>query len=320
MATRTGTVAPSRSSAAPGAADAASAAPGTALWPRHILVASDGTPGAAPALAFAHRLAARVEAGVELLSVFTPRIPMPTRGEPAGGQCERGDRVQVAQLLRAVRAQRDAVVRSGPVWPLRFESGDPVRVLTRVAHEKLVDLVVLGIGRADPKQRQHGDVTPARAANEIEVPLYAAAPGSDELPRRVIVALPDRRVHVPTIRAALACTASGGEIVLALSARAAHGSASPLRDPADGALLRALAARATADRVALRTVELHGELLAGILALSEDLDAQLIAVPVCGAPGVVRGLLPNYAGPLLLTTRCSVLVVPDLDVGGVPPC
>lgn len=286
-------------------------------WPRHILVASRASPSSIPALALSRELARRSGAGVELLAVFAPHIPAPVLAHHPDGRCEGSDRVQAAQLLRAVRGQRDQVVRSGPVWPMRFESGDPPLVLTRVAHEKKVDLVVLGIGRPDPLDRQSGDMTPAIAANHTEVPLYVVAPGGEELPRRTIVVLPDRSAHLPTIRTAIACTRAGGEVWLAMPA------ASPGADSPTGPATELLALDGitlSGEQLAIRTVELEGELLAGVLTLAKAIGAQLLAVPVCGSPGIVRSLLPNYAGPLLLTARCSVLVVPDSDEGGEATC
>lgn len=317
MASRTGTAAPRSSLRAPTLVAAIHPDRATP-WPRHVLVASRGSPSSAPALALARELARGSGAGVELLAVFAPHIPVPAGTDHPDGQCEGADRIQAAQLLRAVRAQRDQVVRSGPVWPLRFESGDPPAVVTRVAYEKKVDLLVLGIGPPDTRERQSGDITPARAANLTETPLYAVAAACSELPRRTIVVLPERAPHLPTIRMAIACTRAGGEVWIALPAATNDVGAAAAPVPTE--LLALDGITLSGEQLVLRAVELDGELLTSVLALATAIGAQLIAVPAPGSAGVVRSLLPDYAGPLLLTARCSVLVVPDSVAGGEAPC
>lgn len=312
MAFTTGSAASQRPLGRPDVESATCPDLGAPTWPRHVLVASSGSTSSAAALALAAALAQRSGASVELLAVFTPRIPAPVQVRPSDRHCESPDRVQAAQFLRAVRAQRDDVVRSGPVWPLRFESGDPAQVLTRVAREKKVDVAVLGIGRPDPRDRQRGDITPAIAANHTDTPLYVVAAGSDGPSRRTIVLLPEGHVHLPTIDAAIACTREGGDVWIAMPALLPDALRPADADSGmDGELLALRGAVARAEHVSMRTVELQGELLASVLSFADAVDAQLIAVPVCGSAGAVRSLLPNYAGPLLLTARCSILVVPD---------
>jgi nucleotide-binding universal stress UspA family protein len=71
------------------------------------------------------------------------------------------------------------------------------------------------------------------------------------------------------------------------------------------------------DEVRLERIDVDGDMLSAILRLADELSAQLIAIPNHGAPGPVRSFLPNLAEPLLLSARCSVLVVPDFNAGNV---
>lgn len=326
MAVRTGIAA---SPSPPGAAELARAARellDPEPWPRRILVGSSGAPSSAPALTLARALA-RNGASVELLVVHAvPATAIAAADARAVPElpAEGSDRTRVAQLLRAVRAQRDALVRSGPVWPLRFESGDPPLVVTRVARDKDADLIVLGIGHVDPRERQRGDIMAVRTANESGVPVYAAASGTEALSRRTVVLLPDGVIHLPTLRAAIACTHRDGHVWLAAPSPADMIGAHP---DLDG--LHAVGALSPASRgdsgmpfghVTVHAAELEGELLTAVLALAASLDAQLVAVPLHRSPAPARSLDKTYAGPLLLTATRSVLVVPDSAAGGEASC
>ncbi len=286
-------------------------------WPRRILVGSGGSATAEPAIAIALALARRAGAAVELLAVFAPRIPTPARATPS--KCEAPDRLQAAAMLKRVRAQRDAIVRSGPTWPMRFETGDPRHVIVRVAHERGADLVVIGIGRADPTQRRDGDITAAVIADHLDVPVYAAMPGYGELPARVVVLLPDGRMHAPTLRAALECAAPRAHLVVVRPLASAVPDRIDHRPHADveseSVALGAAESLLTDVAVeSVESVELEGDVVSAAVAFARDRHVQLIAVPMRGASGSVRSLLPHHAAPLLLTSTCSVLVVPDPPV------
>ena len=186
-------------------------------------------------------------------------------------------------------------------------------MIVRLANAAASDLVVLGIGKPDPADRRYAGHTAARAARYLETPLFAAAPGC-EAPVRCVVALTDGRVHAPTLRAAVGCLPAGAHMWIIVPDE----SSTKAPDCVQSESAHELVAKACGSELAsqvnaldLVRVDVAGETLAGVLRVVDDVRAQLIAVPNRGDPGAVRAFLENLAEPLLLATRCSVLIVPD---------
>lgn len=285
-----------------------------ASWPRRILVGTDGSSASDAAVATARELAARSGASVELVVVHVPQMAVPEVPHRVGfDRCEAPERSLAARLLQNVRRQLHAGLREPRSWPLRLEVGEPVAVLARVAEESAADLVVVGIGRQEPADRRQGGRTSVFATRQLSVPVYAAARGC-EAPTRALLVLPDGRAHAPTILRAAACVQPHGKLWMVLPesvpADAAHeveaGSAYGIAMRACGPDIEPYLGSLDCQRL-----DIAGDMLTGVLQLAEEVQAELIAVPVRGMPGPIRTFLPNIAEPLLLTARCSVLVAPD---------
>lgn len=288
-----------------------------AEWPSRILLATDGSASTDAAITTVQALARRSAPSVEMIAIYEPRIPLPTSADSRRlAQWEKSDRSDVARVLTAVRRQRARVLsstREPKEWPLRLAVGHSGSTIVRIADEMSADLVVLGIGPDDPTTRRCTAHCAACAARYLKVPLYAAANAADE-PVRCVVALPDGRVHAPTLRAAFGCLASGARVWIALptaasTAPSVRPSWQSMRDLVVGTYGSDFARHA--ETIAVECVELRGDPLAAVLRIADDVGAQLIAIPNSGDPGPVRTFLPNLAEPLLLEARCSVLVVPD---------
>lgn len=291
-------------------------------WPRHILVAIDGTAATDPAIRAAHALALRTGCVVDVVAIYAPRIPVPVMpGRPGIEACESSDRFDAAFLISMVRARYRALIpdrRERAAWQFHLEVGDPGTMIVRLAESLRPDLVIVGIAQREPLDTVVGGHTAVCAARYITVPLLAAA-SDDETPSRVIVALPGGKLHAPTLRAALACVSRPAKLWLA----------SPERQPALAPDISDSHAIATAvgacdsellpllDGVLLERIDVAGDMLDATLRLAEELYAQLIAIPNHGGPGPVRTFLPNLAEPLLIGARCSVLVVPDAVVAPI---
>jgi nucleotide-binding universal stress UspA family protein len=286
-------------------------------WPRRVLVAIDGTVATDPAIRAALFFTRRFGAAVDVAAIYAPRIPVPHTPARRGiDACERTDRVDAAQLIATVRARYrelvpDRAERAG--WQFHLEVGDPGATLVRLAEETGPDLVVVGIAQREPLDSFAGGRTAVCAARYLTAALLAAASG-DEPPSRAIVALPDGKLHAPTLRAALACVSRPAKLWIAFPER--HPALAP--DISDS-LTIAAAVRAACgagiepalDDVRLERLDVAGDMLNATLRLADELYAQLIAIPNHGDPGPVRAFLPNLAEPLLVGARCSVLVVPD---------
>lgn len=283
-------------------------------WPRRILLASDGLAASDAAIVAAQVLAGRSGAPVEMVAVYSPRIPFPASpGRPGFEQCEAPERRAATTLLLSVRKQRRRMALEPRDWPLRLEVGDLGAAIVRVAKEVSADLVVLGVGKPNPVHRRHAGHTPACVARYLQTPLYAVAP-SCEAPTRCVVALPEGRAHAPTIEAAIDILPAGAHLWIA----SPDGSFPAAQNGVKSESARELVARVCGpglasrlDTLEVERVDIVGDMLSGVLRLADDVAAQLIAIPNHGDPGPVRAFLPNLAEPLLLGARCSVLVVPD---------
>lgn len=290
---------------------------------QRILVATDGSPSSAAAVTMARTLAEASDASVDMVAVYAPPIPLPADGARRGlKQCEAPERGEAATLLQSVRHQRLRLLRGVAQrhrWSLRVEVGDPGGTIARIAADSAPDLVIVGIGQSDPMSRR-GTHLPLCLVRYLTAPLFAAL-GTGQLAMRCIVALPNGRAHAPTIRAAMACVAPTAQVWLVFPDRSsAHGGGD-----IEAGLARAIVAHACGERLTelpselqVERVDVTGDMLTGILRVAGNVDADLIAVPNHGAPGAVRMFLPNLAEPLLLSARCSVLVVPDPSERSTP--
>lgn len=246
----------------------------SAPWPKHILVCSDGSPTSEPALLTARWVSERSGARVDIVTVHVPEIAVPAmRGRGGLSQCEAPERGRAAALLRNVRLQRRAIAREPRNWMLHAEVGNPVAVIPHLASELDADLIVVGIGAAEPARRAAGLRTPAFIARESPIPVLAAYSGC-EAPMRCVLASPYGCAHASSVR-------------------------------------RSLARIAPDARVWAVTSPLSADAASDMLRLAGDVQAQLIAVCIHGSPGAVRSFLPNVAESVLVSARCSVLVVPD---------
>jgi nucleotide-binding universal stress UspA family protein len=289
-------------------------------WPRRILVAIDGTVATDPAIRAARAFARRAGSTVDVAAVFAPRIPVPYDERRRGIRaCERGDRSDAARLISTVRGRfRELVPERADraTWRLRLEVGDPGATLIRLAAEVDPELVIVGIAQREPLDALASGRTAVCAARYLDAALFAASP-EYEVPSRVIVALPSGKLHGPTLCAALASVVPPAKLWLVFPER--HPGVAPDISDAESIVAGVRAAcgddmaHAALDGVRLERIDVEGDMLSAVLRLADELSAQLIAIPNHGDPGPVRSFLPNLAEPLLLSARCSVLVVPDLN-------
>lgn len=289
--------------------------PTPAAWPTHILVATHGGKSADHALAAAQALAERSGARITLVTAFTPRVPVPAAARARRMSlrlCEGPDRPRAARLLRDVHDQQRRLLGGAEMWPIRLGIGDPVRVILEGVKETDADLVIVGIGRPSPAERSGGDQIPIVVAHHLVVPLYAVVEGAKGAPARVVLVFPGGEVDIETVHAAVACAAPGVALcVVVPTQKASAGTTTATAAIRDATLAAARGApHDGAAEPTVDVVETADDLLGGAVAVARRVDAGLIALPIAGAPGVVRELVPNLAWPLLLTTRRSVLVSP----------
>lgn len=287
----------------------------TPPWPRKLLIVTDGCAGSIAALAAGRELAARAAAAVELLTVFVPRIPAPPierRKETV--RCEGRDRGEVAQLLHTVRRQRRMCLEGRGFWPLRLDVGDPVRAILQHVAATQADLVILGLGDANPEYRRRAGDTPAALVAQAQTPVLAAAAGT-ALPAARAILLVDRdALHQPSLRATLATMSESSTLWIVVAGGSEQGNAMSLASDADLSRMTLAVrteARAVSDGIEVRAVRAGGDSVAAALHLAGDVRADLIVTPVHGTPGPIRSLVSNTVPRLLSHTRTAVLAVPD---------
>jgi nucleotide-binding universal stress UspA family protein len=245
------------------------------VWPRSVLLVTDGSRDGEAAIVAAAILAERSSAVVEAAVIVAPRIPVPSCGDPArvSDHWEPSERREAAHLIRAARRQyRQALPDRDrrADWSRCVAVGDPGATIVRLVEERTVDLVVIGLGQQEPLDEAAGGRVAVCAARHLRVPLYAVAPGHS-VAKTALVVSDGGEGHQPTLQAARACL------------------------PADGRVRVVSPDAADVDRV---------------LQLADEIQADLIAVSNSHDAGPVRTLLPSIAEPLLARARCSVLVVP----------
>lgn len=247
--------------------------------PRRVLVASNGSAASGSALAVARRIAARAHARVEIVAVFTPRIPRPP-AEPFGRggriRFEDVDRGDVLDLVRRVRRQRtqNGVGRGTGASAVRLEIGEPAQSIYEYASRSGADLVVTGLGREDPAHRRTGGGVAQRLAALIDRPFLAVAAGASTEPRSALVLLEgDPRADAPLLATVRAVVRQGGEIRR------------------------------------MWTDDLPEPTHVHLLALANELGVDLVAARIRGEDATVRRLVPNVVASLLAESRRSVLGV-----------
>lgn len=157
---------------------------------KRLLVATDGEPAADSALRVARRIAERNAADVQVVGVFSPRIPVPPLiADSCEHQCEPRDRPAVETLGRAIELQlRD---RIGVAWPVHMCVGHAPARIAEVALAIQADLILLGHSMpTGPQEHRPGRHTAEQIAIGCDIPILTVPPGCDALPR-VVVAVND---------------------------------------------------------------------------------------------------------------------------------
>ncbi len=282
-----------------------------------ILVATDCTSAAEPALRAARALAEHTGAEVQVLSVLEPIAPLP----PVVGGVELPhhlDSDRSDALREAVEAQvRDTV--GSVAWPVNVVQGHPAAVIARTASRAGARMIVLGIGRHEVSDRLFGDETALRVLRLADVPVLAVTPGFHALPRRVLVAVDFSPSSFLAARVALGVVGEKASLQLAHVAP----QVKPLLAPWERfgatdqqydytAALRKMKEELEAGpEIGVDTVELRGHPAETLLEHGQKTNADLI---VCGSHGfgfLQRMFVGSVATRLLRGSTIPVMVVPQ---------
>ena len=179
-----------------------------------ILVATDGTESAEPALRAASVLSRHTGADVVALAVLEG-LPLVAADygiliPPLDTPVERRD-----ALTRRVRAQL-LTLGSSADWTVEVREGDAAATIARSARECDARLIIVGIGHHDLVDRLFGGETALHALRMARTPVLAVPPGFDRMPSRVAVATDFTVASVTAARKALELFESGAVLGVAI--------------------------------------------------------------------------------------------------------
>lgn len=282
-----------------------------------ILVATDGTAAAEPALTAARILAARDGAEVEVLSVLEPVAPLPplVGGIPLPQQL---DTERAATLRESVARQvRDTVGEPG--WNVEVVQGHPPATIARMADRAEARMIIMGLGRHDVSDRLFGDETALRVLRLAKVPVLAVAPGFDALPTRVLVAVDFSPSSELAARVAMGVAAPDATVELAHVAPKVEplmapwerfGAEVPDHDYS-GSLERMRDALGAANGMRIETTLLRGHPAQTLLEHGRATGAHLVVAGTHGYGFLQRMFVGSVATRILRGSTVSVLVVPQ---------
>lgn len=281
-----------------------------------IIVASDGSDAALPALKAASLIESRRDAKIHVLSVLElmPTVFPSMEGvivPPELDQSrEEAQRTIVTDQIMAFDPRSE--------WTLQVTTGRPAETIADYAVEQKADLIIVGLNKHGFIGRVLGEETAMEIARLSSVPLLVASPGMDRLPHRVMVAMDLRAEGLRDAPEALEIIANTPSIsCVHVKPRSEFLGI----DWADFDNEYELAMR---DRfhllekafsvVNLRPdlVVLHGDVTHEITDFATYSKAELIVVGIRRRHGRARALSGRMATRIIRHSDCSVLVVPTL--------
>ncbi|HET9011759.1 MAG TPA: universal stress protein, partial [Gemmatimonadaceae bacterium] len=262
-------------------------------------------------------VAHRLGRGIAVISVIepaavylwnTPSVPIPPSYEE--------DR----SLSRwsYLEEQMRAAAMDGPTWSVEVFWGGISRTVARAAHDLRAPLIVMGLGRHRPVDRLLGGETALRTIRQADCPVLAVSSDFDALPRVVAAGTDFSYASAHALRAALPLLAPNATVHLVHVWQPAARFdliGTPYderyRHELPGRIVRFTAALDLPKGVTLRTHVLEGRPADRLLAIAEDVGAELIVVGRHGRGVLERLLVGSVATRVLRGATRSVLVVPE---------
>jgi nucleotide-binding universal stress UspA family protein len=283
-----------------------------------ILVATDGTPGAAGALRMARTLARRDGRPVTVLAALQPVTLTGSAAYPLLAGEARLEEAQLDLLRGSVEAQVREVCGAACDWSIEIEIGSPPMSIVRRAAEVQAGLIVMGLGRHTAADRWLGTETVLKVIQLSHVPVLAAHQNAEGLPGRCVVATDFSEFSRDAARLTGDLLGTGVEVHLAhvevtLADRSSAGGREWQETYRAGARARLdslrteLTARAPSR---VFTTLLDGEPSRALLRFATMTGAELI---VCGSHGYgffARMISGSVSTRLIRGAGCSVLVNP----------
>ena len=283
-----------------------------------ILVATDGMPQSNGALAVARALGGATGSDVRVISVHPLKAHIVSDPsllvEPsaiARLTAEQKERVR----LQCANASAEG---AGPVLSEpEVASGDPERVITRLANSRRAALVVAGLGQHEVIDRIFGSETALKICRLSRVPVLAVPARARKAPRRIVVGLDFSEASLQAARSALRLLPNGGELHLVHVIPRERLLVDPwMSDREYDELVRHRFARfrsqlAVPSNVTVEQATRSGNAARELVAYAEQHDADTIAAGSHGHGVVSRLALGSATTALLRAAATAVLVVPS---------
>jgi len=296
---------------------------GSAVRNGPVIVAAGGREVAATVRAGA-LVARRLGREMTILSVIEP-LPANIWDDdnaPFGGTLSEERAVALRHdLARAINPGGD---EAG--WPVEILAGDVPRTIARVAHERQVPLIVMGIGRHRPIDRLLGADTVLRTVRVADCPVLAVAHSFTDAPASAAVGVDFSRSSAYAAQSAAQLVAPGATLHLVHVWQPSNADNKALaRD--DDLYRRHLPdrfRRFIASLALPATLDVKSEVREGHPAerLVDFVDAHrvdFIAVGRNGRGPVLRLLVGGVTERVLRSAVCSVLIAPDRPLSQFQP-
>ena len=169
-----------------------------------LIIATDGTDSADATFIAARLLAQHSGAPVNVVTVLEQQLvyfPAPYPIVPV-----EVERTQIDALTARVKRQLEKQVGTRTGWTVETRYGLPASTIARTAREAHAEMILTGLSKHGVLDRVFGEETSPHIAQLTDVPLLTVAPGTDHLPRVVVVAVDPHAPAVPqsaSIRALL---------------------------------------------------------------------------------------------------------------------
>lgn len=289
----------------------------------HILLATDGKPASLGAVRLAATLERDAGAAVRAVRVVQP---LPLYAPASSPLLILPSVPMIDEITRDAESEaRELLAEAGPgasEWPFSVEVGPPALTIVRAADEYSAALILLGLGRHERVDRWFGTETALRVAQLSHIPVLALpADGGWHRPGTVVVAVDFSTFSRDAFTTALKVAAPGAAVhlVFALDDDGSVGDASAPEDwrshgeTVRGALKEWAASVAEADGFRLAFHAPAGKPAEQILALAQDVSADLIAAGSYGAGFFGRTVLGSVSSRLLRGSDRAVLIAPPRD-------
>jgi len=288
-----------------------------------ILLAYDAQPASAGAVRTALSLAQETGAIVEVIRILEPAPFFGEEGSHALWAPEHEvSRERFARSLAGARAALAEFGETAGAWPVEIHAGPAAPAIAGAAMDGGADLIVLGLGRHEIRDRWFGTETALRVMQLSHVPVLALPADAGPLPKRILVAVDFSGFSRDAVRFALAISPDVRELHLAhvmphppsdpegfFDPAAMEEVRSQIRDRLDewaGELVKK-------EGVAMEAHVLVGEAAEELGSLGERIEPDLLAVGSHGLGFLGRLVIGSVSSRLVRSASCAVLVAPPAE-------